>query len=176
MGSRTAVVPAQHIEGRILLVRGHRVILDADLAGVYGTTTKALNQAVRRNAERFPGDFMFRLSPREKEEVVTKCDRLSRLKYSPNRPCAFTEHGAIMAANVISSDKAVQASVLVVRAFVRLREMLAGHKDLAHKLEQLEKKYDLQFRIVFDAIRELMTPPPAPRKKPIGFISEGKGG
>ena len=144
-------------------------MLDADLAELYGVTTKALNQAVKRNADRFPGDFMFRLNEAEKREVVTNCDHLSRLKFSPALPHAFTEHGAVMLANVLRSSVAVQASIQVVRAFVRLRELLAAHKGLARKLVALEKKYDRQFAVVFDAIRQLMEGPPDEPKGRIGF-------
>lgn len=143
-------------------------MLDADLAIVYGSTTKALNQAVRRNADRFPSDFMFRLTAQEKKEVVTNCDHLRRLKYSPSLPCAFTEHGAIMVASILNTRIAVQASIQVVRAFIRLREILAAHKDLARQLKELERKYDAQFKVVFDAIRKLMLPPEAKRPR-IGF-------
>ena len=161
-------IPMERIERRILLVRGQKVMLDADLAELYGVKTKALNQAVKRNPERFPADFMFSLTCEEKEEVVTNCDHLRRLKFSPNLPFAFTEHGALMLASVLNSPRAVEVSVFVVRAFVRLREMLASNEGLARRLEQMEKKYDGRFKIVFDAIRELMKPPETPRR-PIGF-------
>jgi hypothetical protein len=163
-----SVIPAEPLEGKILIVRGHKVMLDADLARLYGVGTKALNQAVKRNKERFPEDFMFQLTKREKTEVVTNCDHLRRLKFSPTLPYAFTEHGALMLANVLNSEVAVRASVQVVRAFVRLREVLGAHKDLARRLAELEKKYDSQFKVVFDAIRQLMEPAkPKPRR--IGF-------
>lgn len=160
------------IERRILFLRGQRVLIDADLAFIYGVTTKALNQAVKRNHKRFPEDFLFQLTQPEKEEVVTMCDHLPKLKYSPQLPFAFTEHGAIMVATILNSDQAIEMSLYVVRAFVRLRRLLASHEDLARKLESLEKKYDAQFKIVFDAIRELMKPPEKPKRK-IGFIDEG---
>jgi hypothetical protein len=153
---------------RILMVRGERVMLDHDLAIMFDVPTKALNQAVKRNLERFPDDFMFQLTKKEKAEVVTNCDHLHKLKYSPNLPYAFTEHGAIMAANVLNSKRAIMASVYIVRAFVRLREMLVAHKELARKLAEMESKYDAQFRVVFDAIRQLMEPPEQPRRR-IGF-------
>ena len=131
-------------------------------------TTAALNQAVKRNSDRFPDDFMFRLTSAEKAEVVAKCDNLARLKFSPVLPIAFTEHGTIMAASVLNSKRAVKISVYVVRAFVRMREALAGHRDLAQRLDEMEKKYDTQFRVVFDAIRALMEPLKPPRRR-IGF-------
>ena len=140
-------------------------MLDIDLAVLYGVTTKRLNEQVKRNRDRFPEDFMFQLAEKEKAEVVANCDHLKMLKFSPHLPYAFTEHGAIMLATVLNSPVAVQASVQVVRAFVKLREMLASHKDLARKLDEMEKKYDAQFKIVFDAIRELMTPPEKPKRK-----------
>lgn len=146
------------LEKRILEIRGERVILDTDLAAVYGVSTKRLNEQVKRNAGRFPGDFAFRLSAAEKAEVVAKCDHLRKLKYSAARPLAFTEHGAIMAANVVNSERAVEASVLVVRAFVRLRQLVLSHADLSRRLSDIERKYDARFKVVFDAIRALMTP------------------
>ena len=161
----------KRIESYILFLRGQRVILDADLAALYGAPTKVLNQAVKRNLDRFPEDFMFRLSRDEKKEVVTNCDHLYRLKFSPTLPYAFTEHGAIMAANILNSDRAIKASVNVVRAFVKLRAILATHKELARKLDEMEKKYDKQFTVVFSTIRQLMAPPPMPRKH-IGFRTE----
>lgn len=145
-------------------------MIDADLAELYGVPTKALNQALKRNQDRFPSDFGFRLSRSEKIEVVTNCDHLARLKYSPSVPYAFTEHGAIMAANVLNSSRAVKMSVHVVRAFVRLREMIASHKELVKRLDDLEGRYDEQFKVVFDAIRQLMAPPEPKPKRKIGFV------
>lgn len=134
-------------------------MLDADLADIYGVTTKRLNEQMKRNRDRFPEDFMFQLSEKEKAEVVANCDYLKKLKYSPNLPYAFTEHGAIMLATVLNSPVAVRASIQIVRAFVRLREMIATNKELAKRLNELEKKYDAQFKVVFDAIRQLMSSP-----------------
>jgi ORF6N domain len=156
------------ISRRILTVRGHSVILDSDLATLYRVTTRALNQAVKRNAGRFPEDFAFRITTKEKEEVVTNCDHLSRLKFSPVLPFAYTEHGTIMAASVLNSQRAVETSVFVVRAFVRMRKTMASHRELAQRLNALEKTYDARFRAVFDAIRALMEPPKTPRRR-IGF-------
>jgi len=150
------------------MIRGEKVILDADLAQLYDVSTKRLNEQVKRNQGRFPEDFMFQLTEAEKVEVVANCDHLRRLKFSPTRPYAFTEHGAIMAANVLNSEGAVKASVQVVRAFIKLRQLLASNADLSRKLNELESKYDRQFSVVFDAIRELMTPPPS-KARPIGF-------
>lgn len=151
-----------------MLIRGEKVMLDSDLASIYGVTTKRLNEQVKRNRRRFPPDFMFQLTETEKTEVVAKCDHLARIKFSPFLPYAFTEHGALMLANVLNSEKAVQASVQVVRAFVRLRRMLVSNPELARKLDALEKKYDAQFRVLFDAIRELMMPAEEKRRE-IGF-------
>jgi len=145
-------------------------MIDADLAALYGVPTKRLNEQVRRNTKRFPADFTFQLSRAERDEVVANCDHLQRLRFSPTLPYAFTEHGALMAASVLNTARAVEVSLYVVRAFVQLREGLAAHKDLARRLDALEAKYDRQFKVVFDAIRELMTPP-EPKRRPIGFVT-----
>lgn len=165
----TEIIPIERVEQIIFFIRGQRIMLDVDLADLYGVPTKRLNEQVKRNPERFPPDFMFQLTEKEKEEVVAICDHLKNMRFSHQLPYAFTEHGAIMLANVLRSPRAVQASIHVVRAFIRLREMLAGHKEFAQKLAQMEKKYDAQFKIVFDAIRQLMEPPPLPPKRRIGF-------
>jgi hypothetical protein len=172
-----AIIPLGQIEQRILLIRGQRVMLDADLAGLYGVSTKRLNEQVRRNKGRFPEDFMFQLTTNEKAEVVANCDHLARLRFSPVLPNAFTEHGAIMVASVHKTQRAIQVSVFVVRAFVKLREMLSTHKELAHKLAALERKlqnHDESIRSLVAAIRELMKPPET-KRRPIGFIGEEKG-
>jgi len=166
----TTLVPVERVQKAILLIRGDRVILDADLAALYGVSTKRLNEQVKRNRGRFPDDFMFQLTGEEKAEVVANCDHLKRLKFSATLPYAFTEHGTIMAANVLNSDRAVHASVEVVRAFVRLRQMLASNTTLSRRLDDLEGKYDRQFKVVFDAIRQLMSPA-APDRNQIGFRS-----
>jgi hypothetical protein len=163
-------IPMERVENRILTIRGHRVILDADLAELYGVTTGALNQAVKRNAGRFPGDFMFQLSQEEADSlrsqiVILKNGRGLHRKYLPY---AFTEHGAIMAASVLNSPRAIEASVYVVRAFVKMREVLATHKELVRRLDEMEGKVDRQFKVVFDAIRALMEPPPKPKRR-IGY-------
>jgi phage regulator Rha-like protein len=161
------LVPREQIEQAILVIRGQRVMVDSDFAKLYGVSTKALNQAVKRDADRFPNDFMFRLTQKEKAEVVTNCDHLSKLKFSPTMPVAFTEHGAVMVANVLNSERAVQVSIYVVRAFVKLRETLGTHKTLAQKLAELERQvesHDSHIRSLFEAIRQLMelTGPVAP--------------
>jgi len=169
MSKALATIPIERVEQAIFVIRGERVIIDSDLAKLYGVTTARLNQQVRRNGERFPADFMFELTKGENESLMlqfatSKGGRGGRRKL----PLVFTEHGAIMAANVLNSKRAVKASVQVVRAFVRLRQMLVTNAELARKLEELEKKYDAQFKVVFDAIRQLMTPP-EPKRKQIGF-------
>ena len=166
------LIPVERIEKRILLIRGHKVMLDSDLAELYKVSTKVFNQAVKRNKKRFPENFMFQLSKEEKDELVTNCDRFNRLKHSTALPYAFTEHGALMSANILNSERAIDVSILVVEAFVRLREMVLTHRELAHKLNDLEAKYDKQFDVVFDAIRQLMTPPPIPPKRKIGFPAD----
>lgn len=162
------LIPPERIEGAILLLRGEKVMLDADLAAIYGVTTKHLNQQVRRNPDRFPPDFMFRLTRSEKKEVVTNCDHLARLRFSPHLPHAFTEHGALMLANALNSPRATRTSVLVVRTFVRLRRILASNVELARKLADFERNCDSRFRFVFDAIRRLMAPT-ASKRREIGF-------
>ena len=166
--SRLALVPA-HVERTILLLRGERVILDADLATLYGVETRSLVQAVKRNLQRFPGDFMFQLTA-EEAALLRSQTGISSAGHGGRRyaPYAFTEHGVAMLAAVLNSPRAIQVSIEIVRAFVRLRAMLAGNAELARKLTALEKKYDAQFRIVFDAIRDLMALPAKPRR-PIGF-------
>ena len=171
--SAESIVPVERIERAIFLIRGHKVMLDRDLADLYDVPTKAFNQAVRRNQDRFPGDFMFRLTRSEKHQVVTDCDHLRRLKYAATLPCAFTEHGALMLSSVLRSGRAVRVSLEVVRAFVRIRRFLATHKELARRLDELERKYDGQFSVVFEAIRGLMASPDPPRR-PIGFHVPGK--
>ena len=165
-------IPVERIEQIILAIRGERVIVDSELAKLYGITTARLNQQVRRNLERFPADFMFKLTKEEYDslmlQIATSKGRGGRRKL----PFVFTEHGAIMAANVLNSERAVRASVEVVRAFVHLRQLLGSNKELARKLDELERKYDRQFKIVFDAIRQLMTPPEHKRRK-IGFHTRG---
>jgi len=169
---KKSIVSVEQIESRIFLIRGQKVMLDADLAELYGVETKRLNEQVRRNAERFPEDFMFRLTAIEKAEVVANCDHLAKLKYSPSLPYAFTEHGALMLGNVLKSERAVEVSLMVVRAFVHLRELVSGNKELAQKLNQLERKvgaHDRAIAELINAIRELMMPLEPKKKRPIGF-------
>lgn len=168
-----AIVPADRIESHIVLVRGHRVMLDADLARLYRVSTKRLNEQVKRNRSRFPAGFMFRLTGKEKKEVVANCDHLASLRFSSVLPYAFTEHGAVMLASVLNSPVAVRVSIQVVRAFVKLREVLGAQHKLAVKLLELEKhvgEHDNEIAALFEAIRRLMQPPEKPRRQ-IGFHS-----
>jgi len=156
------------IQQRILVIRGQRVLLDASLAELYGVSTKALNQAVRRNIERFPGDFLLRLTG---DEIEILRSQFVTSSWGGRRtpPLAFTEQGVAMLSSVLRSRRAVLVNIEIMRAFVRLRQMLATNAVLARKLDALERKYDDQFKVVFTAIRELMTPPTPPKKRRIGF-------
>jgi hypothetical protein len=180
----SAPVLLPRIEGRILVLRGHKVMIDADLAALYGVPTRRLNEQVKRNRERFPDDFMFQLDTAEKAEVVANCDHLAKLKFSKVLPYAFTEHGAIQAANVLASPQAVEMGIYVVRAFVRMRELAAVHADLAKRLDELEQKTESlalthdtfsrntrnQLKQLIEAVNQLMVPPDPPRR-PIGFVT-----
>jgi hypothetical protein len=168
--SKTTLEP-KDISRRILTIRGRRVMLDADLAELYGVTTGALNQAIKRNAERFPKDFMFRLSREEADSLRSQfviLKEAGRGKHRKYLPFAFTEQGVSMLSGVLNSPRAIQVNIAIMRAFVRMRQMLFSHEELARKVDALEKKYDAQFRIVFDAIRALMEPP-KPSGRRIGF-------
>ena len=164
-----SLIPRERIERSILLIRGEKVMLDSDLADLYEVSTKAFNQAIRRNLDRFPEDFMFRLTDEEftnlRSQFVTSRSWGGR-RYPP---FAFTEQGVAMLSSVLRSKRAVLVNVEIMRAFVRLRKILTTHADLARKLDNLEQKYDRQFKIVFDAIRALMIPPETPKKGRIGF-------
>lgn len=163
------------VDARIFVVRGHRVMLDSDLAEIYGVEVKALNQAVKRNLGRFPPDFMFSLT--RQEVALLRSQNVTSNAPSPGRggrrttPFAFTEQGVAMLSSVLRSERAVQANVEIMRAFVRLRSMATQNLALARRLDELESRYDRQFKVVFDAIRELMTPPPPTPKRRIGFIA-----
>lgn len=169
----TSIIPSERIEQAILLIRGQRVMLTQELAALYGVAPRALMQAVSRNLGRFPGDFMFKLSKQEfdnlKSQTVTSSWGGLR-----KAPYAFTEQGVAMLSSVLRSPRAVQVNIEIMRAFVRLRQILASNAGLARKLDELEEKYDAQFKIVFDVIRQLMEPPPEPPKKPIGYHTEGE--
>ncbi len=171
MANSRAVIPMERIEGHIFRIRGERVMLSTHLAELYDVEPRALVQAVKRNLERFPGDFMFQLNTDEfanlKSQIVTSSWGGARRA----APYAFTEQGVAMLSSVLRSQRAVQVNIEIMRAFVRLRRLLATHADLARKLAELEKKYDAQFRVVFDAIRQLMAPPDPPRRR-IGFSTK----
>jgi leucyl aminopeptidase len=176
MPNTSIALPNESVEDTILLIRGKRVILDHDLARFYGVATKVLNQAVKRNLDRFPEDFMFQLTKAEAEEwehlkrsrsqiVTLNKTRGTNIKY---QPYAFTEHGILMLSSVLKSQRAVQVNIQIMRTFVRLRQMLASNETLTERLDKLEENYDVKFKIVFRAIRQLMNPP-AVKKKAIGF-------
>jgi hypothetical protein len=172
LGMKGVVKHEGRLEGLILFLRDERVLLDADLAAIYGVSTKALNQAVKRNAERFPKDFMFKLSAVEKQEVVTNCDHLSRLKYSKARPYAFTEHGALMVANVLSSNEAVKMSLYVVRAFIKQRKLVTMQSDILKRLAQMDAKllgHDEALRVIWHELQPLLAPTSVSSKRRIGF-------
>jgi len=168
-----ALVPVEMIEKKILLIRGEKVMLDAALAELYGVATKVLLQSIKRNIKRFPSDFMFQLNYQEvaalRSQIVTSNIGRGGRRY---QPYVFTEQGVAMLSSVLNSKRAVKVNIEIMRAFVRLRQMLSSNAELARKLDALEKKYDEQFKVVFDAIRELMTPPTSVKKGKIGFRRE----
>ncbi len=171
-----AVIPIERITRAIVLVHGQKVMLDADLAALYGVETKALNRAVKRNIGRFPGDFMFQITAEEAERLRYQIGTLKtgRGQHRKYLPYAFTEQGVAMLSSVLHSERAVRVNIEIMRAFVQLRQMLSSHADLARKLAALEKKYDAQFKVVFSAIRALMVPPEKPQRS-IGFrVEEGR--
>jgi len=172
----SALVPVEQISSTILLVRGQRVLLDSELAALYDVTTKRFNEQVKRNLERFPADFMFQLSPDEvvnlRSQIATSSSHHGGRRYAPY---AFTEHGAIMAATILNSPRAVEMSVYVVRAFVQLRDMLASNKELARRLDELERTlatHDQAITGILKTIRELMSPPPDPKRRGIGSTAD----
>jgi ORF6N domain len=170
--SEKSLIPHERIEQSILLIRGHKVMLDVDLAGLYDVDTRALNQAVKRNIDRFPPDFAFQLKPSEFEalrsQTVTSKGRGGR-RYLPY---VFTEYGVAMLSSVLKSERAIYVNIEIMRVFGRLRRLLASHADLLRRLDDMEKKYDDRFRVVFDAIRQLMEPPEEPPKERMGFSTE----
>lgn len=161
-------VPPERIEAGILLIRGQRVMLDSDLAALYRITTGNLTKAVTRNLGRFPPDFAFRLTPEEFQGLLFQLGRAKGRGGRRTPPLVFTEHGVAMLSSVLNSPRAVQVNIEIIRAFVRLRALLVSNADLSRRVDELEQKYDSQFRVVFDAIRELMAPPPAPGRR-LGF-------
>lgn len=175
MAGEKSLIPIDRIEKAILLMRKQKVMLDADLAELYGVETRVLVQAVKRNPGRFPEDFMFQLSKEEADFLRSQIVTLEkgRGQHSKYLPYAFTEQGVAMLSSVLHSQRAIQVNIEIMRAFIRLRQMLSTHIDLARKLDALEKRYDSQFKQVFDAIRQLMTRP-EPQKRPIGFRTNKK--
>lgn len=167
-------LPAERIQDRIYMVRGQKVMLSFDLAELYAVPVKVLTQAVKRNAERFPADFMFQLTRQEVAHLKSQIVTLESSHTPRATPYAFTEQGVAMLSSVLHSPRAVKVNIEIMRAFVKLRQLLATHADLARKLEELEKKYDSQFKVVFEAIRQLMTEPEPPRKR-IGFQARERG-
>jgi hypothetical protein len=165
------LVPLEIIERRILLIRGHKVMLDADLAALYQVSTSALNQAVRRNLDRFPEDFMFQLNKAElenwKSQLVISNPAAKMAVRKP--PLAFTEQGVAMLSSVLKSKRAIAVNVAIMRTFVRLRQILATHKQLAERIAAMEKEYDQRFKVVFDVLKQLMEPPPDAPREPMGF-------
>jgi hypothetical protein len=173
---RSAVVQISAIERRIYVIRGHKVMLDRDLAELYGVRTMALKQQVKRNANRFPADFAFRLSRQEAESLISQNVISTRRSFSRILPSAFTEQGVAMLSSVLKSERAAQVNVLIMRAFVRMREVLASQKDLLKRLDELEKKYqthDTEIKVIFDALKRLIQLPATPHRR-IGFIAEGQ--
>lgn len=165
----SVVVPVERIENAILFIRGQKVILDADLAKLYGVSTKVFNQAFTRGKDRFPADFAFQLTEQEFRSLRSQFVTSNRRGGRRYRPYVFTEQGVAMLSSVLRSKRAVRVNIEIMRTFVRLRRMLASNEELARKLAALERKYDAQFKVVFDAIRELMTPP-TPKRRRIGFL------
>lgn len=169
--NQEVALPDELIISKILIIRGHKVMIDRDLAELYGVTTKRLNEQVKRNLQRFPGDFMFQLNEEEKNEVVAKCDHLKALKFSSTIPFAFTEHGAVMLASVLNSETAIKVNVQIIRIFSKMREMLLTHKDILLKLEHIEKQvtnHDDNIKLIFEYLKELLHNPNPPREL-IGF-------
>lgn len=169
--NHTEIMPLGSISQRILVIRGMRVIVDVDLAELYNVSTKRLNEQVKRNLDRFPIDFMFQLSQKEKMEVVAICDHLQKLKFSHQLPYAFTEHGVVMLSSVLQSERAVYVNIFIVRAFIKIREILSSNKELAYKIEELEREQRTQnhhISVVYSLIDKLFTEPSKP-KNSIGF-------
>lgn len=176
MSEAASLRVSEGLQARILELRGERVMIDSDLADLYGIEARVLNQAVKRNPGRFPVDFSFVLTKEEKLEVITKCDHLQKLKYSPHLPRVFTEHGAIMAASVLNSPRAVEMSLFVVRAFVRLRQMLLENRELVERLDELEARvarHDNTLSTLLATIRQMAAPVQSSSRQ-IGFIVDSR--
>jgi len=170
-------MPDEIVMNKILLIRGKKVMIDRDLAELYGVSTKRLNEQVKRNIKRFPADFMYQLTAEEKDEVVAKCDHLKSLKYSSQLPYVFTEYGAVMLAGVLNSDRAIEVNIQIVRIFTQMREMLMTNQEILLKLEQLENQTfrntdDIQ--VIFDYLKKLLTPAEQANRQRIGFKRPGE--
>ena len=172
MAKEKGLVPIELIQSRIIIIRGEKVMLDRDLAELYAIETKQLKRAVRRNVGRFPPDFMFELTSEEYDGLRCQIGTLKRGEHSKYLPMAFTEQGVAMLSSVLNSNRAIEVNVLIMRAFVQLRQMISSHRDLLGKVEEMEKRYDRQFQVVFEAIRQLMAPSQSAKKK-IGFLVRG---
>ena len=173
---KKGTIPDEIVMNKIIMIRSQKVMIDKDLAELYGVTTKRLNEQVKRNRKRFPEDFMFQLTEEEKEDVVANCDHLKSLKFSPNLPYAFTEHGAVMLASVLSSERAIEVNIQIVRVFTKMRELLLTHKDILLQLEKIEKKltgHDEDIQLIFQYFKQLLNPQQPPRRK-IGFRRKGE--
>jgi hypothetical protein len=171
MNEANMTIPVDLVITRIVILREEKVLIDRDLADLYGVTTKALNQAVKRNSRRFPPDFMFRLTKKEKNELVTNCDRFEPLKHASGTPSAFTEEGVAMLSSVLNSDRAIEVNIAIMRAFVLMRKVMSSQATLLKRLREIDgrlEEHDDQIVAIFEAIRQLMTPPDTPRKR-IGF-------
>jgi phage regulator Rha-like protein len=167
--ARSLSLVKDKIESKILFIRGSKVMLDRDLAKLYGVETKLLKRAVRRNISRFPKDFMFELSQKEHKSIRCQFGTFKKGEHSKYLPYAFTQEGVAMLSSVLNSERAIQANIQIMRAFVKLRELMATHENLKKKIEEMEKKYDYQFKIVFDAIKQLLESPRQEPKKQVGF-------
>ena len=171
--TKSLIITDERIEKTILLIRGQKVIIDTDLAELYGVSTKALNQAVTRNEQRFPQDFMFRLTKTEKQELVTNCDRLDRLKHSSALPRVFTEQGVAMISSVLRSERAIQVNIQIMRAFIKLRRWIAGIDDLESEFDKLKDQTNQRFQVVFETLDKLLQVEDKPKKK-IGYTVKDK--
>lgn len=165
---KSIILKSENIASQIFFIRGEKVMLDFHIAALYEVETRVLKQQIRRNTERFPADFMFQLSKAEWQELITNCDMLGSLKYSPSTPFAFTEQGIAMLSSILRTKKSVQVNIAVIRTFVQLRKLMDSNKVLAKKIESLEQKYDEQFHLVFKAIKQLIHQEIKPRKQ-IGY-------
>jgi len=164
----STLIPLELIERRIFVLRGEKVLVDRHLAEMYGIETRVFNQAVKRNLERFPSEFMFQVTKEERDQVITVCDDLPPLKYARTTPYVFTEYGVAMLSSILKSKRAIQVNIEIIKAFVQLRNMMISHKNMKKKIEEMEAKYDEQFQVVFQALRQLLDEEEKPKRK-IGF-------